>query len=202
MIKDLFNTIKNESQGFFSDKGSKFISYAFPVTSEEEVKENIQFLKKKHHDARHHVYAFIIGHEQDFYRASDDGEPSNSSGMPVLGQIRSFGLTNVLIVVVRYFGGTKLGVPGLINAYRTAAKDALDNAEIIEETVKTEFVVSFGYDEMSFVMKCLKDYDALIKVQDFTETCRIIFAIRLSLEEEILKAISQNHKVKTEKYNG
>lgn len=202
MIIDSYNTIKNESQGFYSDKGSKFISYAFPVMCEDEVKKNIQALKKKHHDARHHVYAFIIGHNHDFYRASDDGEPANSSGMPVLGQIRSFELTNVLIVVVRYFGGTKLGVPGLINAYRTAAKDALDNAEIIAETVKTEFVVRFAYEEMSFVMKCLKDYDAVIKVQDFTDTCSIIFAIRLSLVNEILNSLNQNHKLKTELYNG
>jgi uncharacterized YigZ family protein len=197
MHADSFHTIKNASEGFFSDKGSKFISFAFPVKSEEEVKDQIQSLKKKYHDARHHVYGFIIGPNQEFYRASDDGEPANSSGMPVLGQIRSFGLTNVLIVVVRYFGGTKLGIPGLINAYRTAAKNALENAEIVEETVKSVFVVEFGYDEMNFVMKCLKDFDVVIKVQEFAESCRIVFAIRLSLSEDIQVALSHNHKVKT-----
>ncbi len=201
MILDSYNTIENESQGFYSDKGSKFISYAFPVRTEEDVKINIQVLRKKHHDARHHVYAFIIGHAQDFYRASDDGEPANSSGMPVLGQIRSFGLTNVQIIVVRYFGGTKLGVPGLINAYRSAAKDALDNAKVIEETVKEEFEVKCTYDEISFVMKCIKDSEALIKLQDFTDTCRIVFAIRLSLVEQVLNSLNQNHKLLIEKYN-
>lgn len=196
MAVDSFHTIKIASEGFFSDKGSKFISFAFPVKSEDEVKEHLQALKKKYHDARHHVYGFIIGPNQETHRASDDGEPSNSSGMPVLGQIRSFGLTDVLIVVVRYFGGTKLGIPGLINAYRTAAKSSLENAEIIEETVKIQFVLEFGYDEMNFVMKCLKDFNADIRVQDFNENCRLIFAIRVSLSDEIQNALSLNHKVK------
>ncbi len=202
MIADSFNTIKFATEGSYSEKGSKFLAFAFPVSTEEEVKDHMLSLRKKYYDARHHVSAFIIGYDQSFYRASDDGEPANSSGMPVLGQIRSFGLTNVLIIVVRYFGGTKLGVPGLINAYRTAAKDALGKSEIVEETVKKEFVVSFGYDEMSFVMKILKDYNVLIKVQDLTEKCKIIFAIRLSLADEIVQMLSKNHKVKIEKQNG
>jgi uncharacterized YigZ family protein len=200
-MDDLFYTIKSESQGFFSDKGSKFISFAFPVASEDDVKENLQVLKKKYYDARHYVYAFIIGSDHSFYRASDDGEPANSSGMPVLGQIRSFGLTNVLIVVVRYFGGTKLGVPGLINAYKNAAKTALENAQIIEQTVKCATEVEFDYEEMNFVMKVIKDYDAEIKMQDFQQKCKIVFLIRLSLLERILDALKTNHKLNVKNCN-
>ena len=127
MKTDAFYTIETESSGFYSEKGSKFYAFAFPVNCEQKIKEIQQNLRKKYYDARHHVYAFVLGAEKQIYRASDDGEPPNSSGMPVLGQIRSFELSNILIVVVRYFGGTKLGVPGLINAYKSAARDALDN---------------------------------------------------------------------------
>ena len=168
---DIYKTIKKESQGFYSEKGSKFISFAFPVSNEKEIKEFQQQLRKKYYDARHHVYAFILGVDKNAYRASDDGEPANSSGMPVLGQLRSHDLTNVVIIVVRYFGGTKLGVPGLINAYRSAAQDAIANAQIIEETVDSEFSVFFSYDEMSYVMRVLKDFDANIIVQEFVEQC-------------------------------
>lgn len=196
METDSYNTIASASEGFYSERGSKFISFAFPVKDEDDIKEHIAVLKKKYHDARHHVYAFILGADQSFYRASDDGEPSNSSGPPVLGQIRSMGLTNVLIVVVRYFGGTKLGIPGLINSYRSAARNALENCEIVEETIKLTHLCEFAYDDINFVMKCVKDYDAVIKEQDFQETCRLIFAIRLSLSEQLLNALMQNHKIK------
>lgn len=196
MIPDSFHTIASASEGFYSERGSKFISFAFPVSSEDEIKGHIAVLKKKYYDARHHVYAFILGGDQSFYRASDDGEPSNSSGPPVLGQIRSMGLTNVLIVVVRYFGGTKLGVSGLINAYRSAARDALERSEIIEETIKITHLCEFAYDEINFVMKCVRDYDAIIKEQNFQESCRLIFAVRLSLSEQLLNVLMQNHKIK------
>lgn len=195
-FKDTYKTIKSESQGFYSEKGSKFISYAFPVKTEDEMKEHLRAIRKKHFDARHCVYAFVIGDKGSLYRASDDGEPANSSGVPVLGQLRSFDLTYTMIAVVRYFGGVKLGIPGLINAYRSAATDALNNATIIEETINSTHVLFFGYDEMNYVMKCMKDYDAKIVNQDFGEDCRLIFSIRLSLEEQILDAISKNHKIK------
>ncbi|MBN2776347.1 MAG: YigZ family protein [Bacteroidales bacterium] len=195
MENDVFNTIEGESSGFYAEKGSKFHAFAFPVVSEEQVKEIHQELKKKYYDARHHVYAFVIGADKSTYRASDDGEPSNSSGMPVLGQIRSFELTNVLIVVVRYFGGTKLGVPGLINAYKTAAKEALQNAKIIEQFVMQQASVIFNYDEMSFVMKTLSDYDAEIIEQVFLENCKILFQIRLSFYDNLLNSLKQNHKI-------
>jgi uncharacterized YigZ family protein len=197
-VEDSYLTISGISEGLYSEKGSKFIAFAFPVENEIQVKENILSLKKKYYDARHHVYAFVIGSNQEFYRCSDDGEPSNSSGPPVLGQIRSFNLTNVLVVVVRYFGGTKLGVSGLLNAYKTAARDALDKAIVIQKYVKAKYISSFGYEEMNFVMKCLKDFDAEISSQNFAESCSIIFSIRLSLSDKLLNALKQNHKLKTE----
>lgn len=197
-MEDSYLTISGISEGLYSEKGSKFIAFAFPVENEIQVKENILSLKKKYYDARHHVYAFVIGSNQEFYRCSDDGEPSNSSGPPVLGQIRSLNLTNVLVVVVRYFGGTKLGVSGLLNAYKTAARDALDKAIVIQKYVKAKYISSFGYEEMNFVMKCLKDFDAEISSQNFAESCSIIFSIRLSLSDKLLNALKQNHKLKTE----
>lgn len=197
-MDDSYLTISGIAEGFYSEKGSKFIAYAFSVENENQVKENISILKKKYYDARHHVYAFVIGKNQEFYRCSDDGEPSNSSGPPVLGQIRSLNLTNVLVVVVRYFGGTKLGVSGLNNAYKTAARDALDKAVIVERFVKSKYSCSFNYEEMNFVMKCIKDYDAEIISQNFVESCSIIFTIKLSLSQKLLDALNQNHKIKTE----
>jgi uncharacterized YigZ family protein len=197
-VEDSYLTISGTSEGFYSEKGSKFIAFAFPVENESQVKENILSLKKKYHDARHHVYAFVIGVNQEFYRCSDDGEPSNSSGPPVLGQIRSLNLTNVLVVVARYFGGTKLGVSGLLNAYKTAARDALDKSVLIEKFVKAKFRCNFGYEEMNFVMKCMKDFETEISSQNFAESCSIVFTIRLSLSDKLLNALKQNHKLKTE----
>lgn len=194
-IIDTYKTIVSNSEGFYSEKGSKFISLAFPVRTEDEVRENLQAVKKKYYDARHHVYAFVLGDYGDTYRCSDDGEPSNSSGMPVLGQLRSFGLTYTMIVVVRYFGGTKLGIPGLINAYRTAAADALNNAQIVEETIDASYSLSFTYDEVNFVMKCLKDFDAKIIAQYFAEDCRLEFMVKLSAEAPLVEALSKNYKV-------
>lgn len=198
-IKDTYKTISGQSEGFYSEKGSKFLSFAIPIRSEAELKEHLQLLKKKYFDARHHVYAFILGERGDVYRASDDGEPANSSGMPVLGQLRSFELTNVMIVVVRYFGGTKLGVPGLINAYRTAAYDALSKAEIVEETIKQTYKLCFTYEEMNFVMKVLRDNSAIIYNQQFVEECSIECGIKLSQATLLEEALAKNYKVEIEK---
>lgn len=195
MGKDTYRTIEIESQGFYSDKGSKFYAYAYHVESEDQVKDYLQNLKKKYYDARHHVYAFIIGYDQALYRVSDDGEPANSSGAPVLGQIRSFELVNVVVIVVRYFGGTKLGVSGLINAYKTAAYDALKNASIIEKTIDDNIVLMFSYDDMNFVMKNIKDFDANIIFQELQLDCKIKLTIRKSLADNFINAIKQNHKI-------
>ena len=184
---DEYKTIKERSEGLYKEKGSKFLSFAFPVTTEAEVKEIQAELRKRCFDARHHVYAFRIGPDKKMYRCSDDGEPSNSSGPPVLGQIQSFDLTNILIVVVRYFGGTKLGVPGLINAYRTAAADAINNAEIITIVEKRILEVHFQYPAMGDVMRIIKDHELEIVKQELLIDCRIQVSVAKGSYNEILE---------------
>jgi uncharacterized YigZ family protein len=180
-MPDKYKTIESKSEGAFKDKGSKFLAFAFPVDNELQINQYRAELKKKYFDARHHVYAFCLGADQSVFRASDDGEPSNSSGPPVLGQIRSYGLTNILIVVVRYFGGTKLGVPGLINAYKTAAKDAIDNTKIIEKNVEIPLTLNFEYLLMNDVMKVLKNDGVHIINQQFDSEC--VIEIRINKEK-------------------
>ena len=177
-IKDSYKTIKTPSEGFFKDRGSKFFGYAYPITSEQELKLKIEDLKKEHHTARHHCYGYRLKQDYSVYRANDDGEPTNAAGKPILGQIDAKELTNVGVVVVRYFGGTKLGVGGMMNAYKTAALEALNNAEIIECTIDEEFEISFGYPEMNTVMRFIKDLGVEIKSQKMEMDCKIIFAIR------------------------
>ncbi|MBI9067768.1 MAG: YigZ family protein [Salinivirgaceae bacterium] len=190
-IIDKYKTIERESKGGYKDKGSKFFAFAYPVTTEEEVKEIQKGLRKKYYDARHHVYAFRLGADHKTYRCSDDGEPSNSSGPPILGQLQSYDLTNILIVVIRYFGGTKLGIPGLINAYRTAAADAIENNTIIEKFEEDIFTIEFGYTVMNDVMKIIKDENPEQSNQLFDNTCRITIAVRKNdgeaLREKFLK---------------
>ncbi len=168
-MKDTYKSITQPSEEIlFKDKNSKFFGYAFPIHSEEDAKLHLEELKKKHHQARHWCYAWQIGkEEQDYqFRANDDGEPSNSAGMPIYGQIQSFEVTNILIVVVRYFGGVKLGVGGLINAYRTAAQMALEASKIIKRTIDERFVIHFDYPEMNIVMRIIKEHNLNIIEQD------------------------------------
>jgi uncharacterized YigZ family protein len=153
-----YKTISQPSEGFYKEKGSKFIAIAFPVFSEEEFKNELANIKNRFHDARHHCYAYRIGIETVIERYNDDGEPSGTAGKPILGQIHSFELVNTAIVVIRYFGGTKLGTGGLITAYKTAAADALKNAEIITKHLKDEYVLSFNYDILGEVLALLKKY--------------------------------------------
>ncbi|HZL08415.1 MAG TPA: YigZ family protein [Prolixibacteraceae bacterium] len=190
-MEDTYNTISKPSEGLYKAKGSKFISYAYPVTSEDEIKEIVQALKKEHHSARHHCYAWRLGHEKLLFRANDDGEPSSSAGKPILGQIQSFDLTNILIVVVRYFGGTLLGVSGLISAYRNATLDAINQAQIVEELVEKWLLIEFDYAAMNDVMKILKD-EKLPQIDPvFDLQCKLKTHVRLSelsrFEEEIIK---------------
>jgi len=157
-IKDTYTTIaKATDEILFKEKSSKFYGYAFPIESEEEVKPIIEQLRKLHPHAVHYCYAYQIGTEKISYRANDDGEPSNTAGAPIYGQIQSFGLTNILLVVVRIFGGIKLGVGGLITAYKTAAQLVLEEAEIIEKTIDTPFLISFDYKNMNKVMRVIKE---------------------------------------------
>ena len=190
-MEDTYKTIEKPSEGLFKDKGSKFISFAFPVDNEEEIKEIVQSIKKEHHSARHHCYAWRLGADQLLFRANDDGEPSSTAGKPILGQIQSFDLTNILIVVVRYFGGTLLGVSGLINAYRNAALDAINQAEIVEKLVEKWLLVEFDYGAMNEVMKIFKDEKLPQTDPQFDLRCSIKTHIRLSelnrIEQEFSK---------------
>jgi len=198
MQSDSYKTIKFATEGIFKDRSSKFISYAYPVRTEEEVGELVKALKKQYFDARHHCYAFRLGAKMDLYRAADDGEPPNSAGIPILNQIRSAELTNILIVVVRYFGGTLLGVPGLINAYKNASADALAKAEIIECTVNLEFILEFSYETMNKVMKVVKDDKLDVLKQDFDMVCKLTVSIRKNAVDLFLDKISKIEGVQIE----
>ena len=170
----VYNTIKLPTEGFYKEKGSKFLAYAYPVDSMQAVRDIVSDLKKRYFDARHHCFAHIIGHEeQQKVRANDDGEPAHSAGDPILGQIRSLDLTNTLVVVVRYFGGTKLGVPGLIHAYKMAAIEALSRAEVITIEVKTNITLDYSYDLTSEVLRILNDFEVAIFNQKFTDSCTL-----------------------------
>jgi len=190
-MEDTYKTISSPSEGIFKDKGSKFIAFAFPVTSEEEIKEIVQSLKKEHHAARHHCYAWRLGYEKLLFRANDDGEPSSTAGKPIIGQIQSFDLTDILIVVVRYFGGTLLGVSGLINAYKSAAFEAINQAEIITKLVEKKILVEFGYDVMNEVMKIFKDEKLPQIDPTFDLNCQIKTTIRLSDLERIVNQLTK-----------
>ena len=186
-IQDSYKSIAAPSDGLFKDNGSRFIARAYPVETEEEVKEIVASLKKEYYDARHHVYAYRLGYKGDKFRANDDGEPSGSSGRPVLGQIDSCGLSDILVVVIRYFGGIKLGIPGLIRAYKTSTADALANAEFIEKIASKRYMVHFGYMSMNGVMKVMKDLNLEQKNQKFDMECSLETNVRLSLEGTFLE---------------
>lgn len=197
-LKDTYKTISRPSKEvLFKEKNSKFFGYAFPVTSEEEVKEYIEDLKKKHHQARHWCYAWQLGKEEEnkHFRANDDGEPSNSAGMPIYGQIQSFDVTDILIVVVRYFGGVKLGVGGLIQAYKAAAQMALENSSLVERTVDKEFEVNFDYPEMNIVMRTIKENNLHVVSQDLGLDCKIYLSVRKKDAAEIFEKFSSIYKV-------
>ena len=195
---DFYRTIQAPSEGFYKDKGSKFYAFAYPIETEEAFKEKLQILKKQFHDARHHVYAFRLGAEKKIFRASDDGEPANSSGPPVLGQIQSYNLTNIMIVVIRYFGGTKLGIPGLINAYRSAAVDAIEHATIIERTEKKQVAIHFEYPDMNLIMRFIKEEDLEVLEQDFQLSCTIRLAVRKRDVEEVIERVNKLEKATAE----
>lgn len=196
LFEDSYQEVVASSEGLFKDKGSKFIAYAFHVKDEDEVKSRIAEIKKKEYAARHHCYAYILNPDKSAQRDSDDGEPSNTAGKPILGQILSNNLTNTLIIVVRYFGGVKLGVGGLINAYRNAAAAALENIVIEQHFVKEVFSVYFQYPEMNNVMRIVKDLNLNVIEQNFELECQLTFSIRKSQSEKMQSIFALNHKVK------
>lgn len=201
-MKDTYKSITKPSEEIlFKDKNSKFFGYAFPIHSEDDAKIHLEELRKKHHQARHWCYAWQIGKEvQDHqFRANDDGEPSNSAGMPIYGQIQSFEVTNILIVVVRYFGGVKLGVGGLINAYKTAAQLALEASDILKRTIDERFVLQFDYPEMNIVMRVIKEHNLNIIEQDLGLDCKIYIAIRKKDVEAIFDKFKGIYKVEIKK---
>ncbi|NMH89459.1 IMPACT family protein [Flavivirga algicola] len=178
-IRDTYKTIlKATEEQLYKDKNSKFYGYAFSILTEDDAKIYIETLKKKHHAARHWCYAYQLGTETTIYRANDDGEPSNSAGMPIYGQIQSFEVTNILIVVVRYFGGVKLGVGGLINAYKTTAQLVLEHSNIIEKTINTDYLISFDYKNMNKVMRIIKEKKLHIIHQALEMDCKITISVR------------------------
>ncbi|MBQ9463447.1 MAG: YigZ family protein [Bacteroidales bacterium] len=187
---DIYKSIASKSDGLFKDNGSRFIASAWPVESEEEVKSIVDSLKKEYHDARHHCYAYRLGADGGIWRANDDGEPSGSAGRPILGQIDSAGLSDVLVVVVRYFGGIKLGIPGLIRAYKTSTADALGNASVCEKIAGSWYRVGFGYDAMPQVMKMVKDLDLPQRGREFGNDCTMELRVRDSLREDFLERTS------------
>ena len=200
MQESKFKTIAAISEGFYKEKGSKFLAFAIPCKTEEEIKEHIQQLRKEHYQAVHVCSAFRLGSDKKKYRASDDGEPSNSAGAPILGQIQSFDLTNILIAVVRYYGGINLGVGGLIHAYRTASKEALENAQIIEREDEVQVTLSYSYNEMPQVMALLKNSKSKIIHQDFQLSCKLSIQLPVSelklleqIEELNLLLLEENH---------
>ncbi len=197
---DTYKTLESAAEEvLFKDKNSKFFGYAFPIESEENVKQIIEKLKKQHHAARHWCYAWQLGTETIRFRANDDGEPSNSAGQPIYGQIQSFGVTNVLVVVVRYFGGVKLGVGGLISAYKTAAQMVLGNSKIIEKTINIDFVLSFDYKDMNKVMRIIKENSITIIKQQLELNCKIYISVRKKTVDKIKEVFSPLYEIKIEK---
>ncbi|MBQ9877515.1 MAG: YigZ family protein [Bacteroidales bacterium] len=188
-IKDTYTSIASPSRGLYKDQGSRFISFAYPVETEAQVKELVDSLRKEYHDARHHCYAYRLGLDGARYRMNDDGEPSSTAGRPILSQIDSAGLSDILVVVVRYFGGIKLGVPGLIKAYKTATQDALGQATRIEKTAAVSYHIEFDYQKMEPVMRTLKDMDIPQSGQSFDQSCSMDIRVRLSQEEDLKKRL-------------
>lgn len=199
-MKDTYNTIASPTPVIlYKEKNSKFFGYAYPVNTEAEIKIHLEELRKQHHGAVHFCYAFQLGTENLTFRANDDGEPSNSAGMPIYGQIQSFDVTNIVVIVVRFFGGVKLGVGGLISAYRTAAQLALQEAEIIEKTIDVHFLISFDYKNMNKVMRVIKEKNLDIITQKMAESCQIEIACRKKNAENTVDIFNNLFEIKIEK---
>lgn len=201
MFDYTYKTIEKESEGIYREKGSKFIALAFPVKNEDAVKERLSEVKKKYYDARHHCYAYILGPNKDSYRLNDDGEPSGTAGRPIHGQLLSKDVTDTLIIVVRYFGGIKLGVSGLLNAYKTAAKDALENSHIITKFVEEQYGISFPPVAMNKVMQLLKCDSVKIMDQQYNTECEIYFSIQKREADVLLESLKKIENLKLSVWN-
>ena len=183
-------TIESPAKGLYREKGSKFLSFAYPVETESAIKLKIEALRKEYYDARHHCFAWVLGADKNKFRAFDDGEPNHSAGDPILGQIKSKDLTDVLVVVVRYFGGTKLGVGGLISAYKTSAADALNNAKIIEKEVAEVWHLHYSYPSTPEIMRLVKEFDLMIVNQKFESTCEVQVEVTNRDSKKVMERIT------------
>ncbi len=190
-MRDTYYTVAQNTEGIYKEKGSKFIAYLHPIQTEEQLKEIVKHYKKTYYDARHHCYACILYPQNPLYKAADDGEPSHTAGTPILNQLKSANLMNVLCVVVRYFGGTKLGVPGLIHAYKTATEDAINNAKVIEKEITSVLKVQFAYPQLNDILKIQKDTRATILNQVFDNDCEITLEIRLKNSDELKERLGK-----------
>lgn len=200
MNSDSYKTILEPTkETLFKDRNSKFFGFAFPVTNKKDVNECLEVVKKTHYSARHFCYAYQMGIEAVKYRVNDDGEPNNSAGMPIYGQIQSFEVTNILIVVVRYFGGTKLGVSGLINAYKTSAQITIEASEIVEKTIDVSYQLNFEYDMMNKVMRILKEKNINLVGQKLELTCEYVVSVRKSESKAIFNIFTNLYKVDIQK---
>lgn len=198
--KDTYKTIlKPSPETLFKEKGSKFYGYVFPVKNEEDVKQHLENLKKHHHTARHFCYAWQLGKNYEHYRANDDGEPSNSAGMPIYGQLQAFDVTNVLVVSVRYFGGTKLGVGGLIQAYKLSAQLALEASKIVKKTIDELFTLHFEYPEMNTVMRIIKEENLTMVYQKMELNCEIAISVRKKEAQTVFSLFENTYKVTIKK---
>ena len=198
MFDDTYRTIKGPAEGLYKEKGSKFLAFAFPVRSTDEVKQHLEALRKEYFDARHHCYAYILGPTKDVYRVNDDGEPSGTGGRPIHGQLLSADLTDTLIVVVRYFGGVLLGASGLANAYKTAARDAIEHAEIVEKTIDVRYRLQFEYVLMNDVMRIVKEFGLTPMNQDYNLDCRFELSVRQSQSVRLYDALAKLRAVTIE----
>lgn len=188
LFDDSYLTIEIPAEGFFKDRGSKFYAYAYPINSEEDTKPLLATLRELHPKAVHHCYAYRLGLDRNQYRANDDGEPSGSAGRPILNTLYSRDLTNILVVVVRYFGGTLLGVPGLINAYKTATEEALDQAVVVTKYVCDEYEILFPYEAMNDVMKVVKGNNLDVLEQQFEMECKLVVLVRKTMLNQVVPA--------------
>jgi len=197
LFDDTYRTIAEPVEGFFKDKGSKFISFIFPISSENDAKTHLLELRELHAKANHHVYAYRLGLDRMTYRLSDDGEPSGSSGRPILNTLYSKEITNILVVVVRYFGGTLLGIPGLINAYRSATEDALENAQVVEKHLFNVYELKFSYVQMNDVMRIVKELELPVKEQVFEMECKMVVEVRTTLVERFMTRVEKVEGLET-----
>lgn len=198
MFDDTYRTLAAPAEGLYKEKGSKFLAFAYPVRTTDDVKTHLDELRKQYFDARHHCYAYILGPNKDAYRANDDGEPSGTGGRPIHGQLLSADLTDTLIVVVRYFGGILLGASGLANAYKTAARDAIDHAQIVERTIDVRYRLHFEYALMNDVMRIIKDFDLKPENQHFDLDCTLELSVRQSLAVRLYDAVANLRAVTIE----